>query len=105
MPGRLFLIIVLLSLSTTASAQVYKWTDENGVVHYGDEQPAASHQRFQFQGYSEIQMRDNIRARESIARERKTTSSQRPEKTTNRAQRKKRAKEHEARRNAEKCKG
>ena len=65
-PG-LPLIIFIVTLPAFANAQVYKWTDENGVVHYGDERPNVSHQQFQFKGYSEIQMQDNIRAREAIA--------------------------------------
>jgi hypothetical protein len=31
----------LLAVSWPAAAQVYKWTDENGKVHYGDKPPGA----------------------------------------------------------------
>ncbi len=70
MPGRLAALTLLLALSITANAQVYKWTDKNGVVHYGDEQPERDHQQFRFEGYSEIEMGDNIQAERAIARER-----------------------------------
>lgn len=36
------LAIILLALSLPASAQVYKWTDENGQVHFGQRPPPAS---------------------------------------------------------------
>lgn len=73
---RLPFIILIITLPAFTNAQVYKWTDENGVVHYGDERPNASHQQFQFKGYSEIQMQDNIRAREAIAGPQRTPSRQ-----------------------------
>lgn len=94
MPGRLFIPIILLAFSACASAQVYKWTDESGVVHYGDEQPGQSHQRVRFEGYSEIDMSDNIRASETISRERRASQDGEPEK--------KRSKQHDqAQREAE----
>ena len=41
---KLLIICALLTISVTAAARqdkpVYKWTDENGVVHYGDSVPA-----------------------------------------------------------------
>jgi len=33
---KLLLLIVLILLSFTATAEVYKWVDENGKVHYSD---------------------------------------------------------------------
>ena len=38
------ILTVLLLLGATASAQVYKWVDEDGVVHYSD-QPAPGAER------------------------------------------------------------
>jgi hypothetical protein len=35
------LLALLSMLSSGAPAQVYKWTDENGVVNYGDKPPAS----------------------------------------------------------------
>ncbi len=32
-------IIALLSPSLTSAESVYRWTDENGVVHFGDREP------------------------------------------------------------------
>lgn len=34
-----FLISVLVAATPSHSATVYKWTDENGVIHYGDKKP------------------------------------------------------------------
>jgi len=67
---RVTFIFVIAAMAPFVSSQVYKWTDENGVVHHGDERPSVTHKQFQFKGYSEIQMQDNIRAREAVARER-----------------------------------
>ena len=33
--------LLLLTLSLPAAAEVYRWTDANGVVHYGDKAPDA----------------------------------------------------------------
>jgi hypothetical protein len=32
-------LLLALGLATSASAKIYKWTDEEGNVHYGDEPP------------------------------------------------------------------
>lgn len=32
-------VIVACMIAGTASAEVYKWTDENGIVHYSDKKP------------------------------------------------------------------
>ena len=37
----LFLIVLLSLISTGATAQIYKWKDKNGVVHYGDKSKMA----------------------------------------------------------------
>lgn len=34
-------LIVVVSLSLTAQAQVYKWTDPDGKIHYGNHPPAS----------------------------------------------------------------
>ena len=36
---RPYLLVLALLLSTPAAAQVYKWTDPSGKVHYGDRPP------------------------------------------------------------------
>lgn len=71
---------ILLALSAFTNAEVYKWTDENGVVHYGDERPGQDHPRFRFEGYSEIDMSDNIPASEAISREWRDAQGSEPEK-------------------------
>lgn len=40
MMPRLFLLTVTLALAATASAEIYKWTDNQGNVHYSDKPPA-----------------------------------------------------------------
>ena len=37
---KLFLSVVLLMLASLVQAEVYKWVDRNGIVHYGDTPPA-----------------------------------------------------------------
>ena len=34
-----FIIILLATLSTPAVCEIYKWTDENGVTHFGSQPP------------------------------------------------------------------
>ncbi|SET82779.1 protein of unknown function [Marinobacter segnicrescens] len=66
------MLAILLVISFPANAQVYKWTDPDGVVHYGDTAPAQqAHEPFRFEGYSEIDMRGNIRASEAVSRGRR----------------------------------
>ncbi|MCD1631347.1 DUF4124 domain-containing protein [Marinobacter shengliensis] len=45
-----FLALLLISLSFTAVAQVYTWTDENGVTHFGTQPPPGARE--------EVQIRD-----------------------------------------------
>ena len=66
MPGRFWFLLVLLCCPVFSVAQVYKWTDENGVVHYGDERPPAEHQSFRYQGYTEIESAADRRVQRSI---------------------------------------
>lgn len=39
-----FLVLLLATLSFSAFAQVYKWTDENGNVHFGNQPPPGQHE-------------------------------------------------------------
>lgn|SRR5690606_6170026 len=39
-----FLALLLITLSFSAVAQVYKWTDENGVTHFGTQPPPGQRQ-------------------------------------------------------------
>ncbi|WP_372972864.1 DUF4124 domain-containing protein [Marinobacter sp.] len=66
------LLAILLVISSPVNAQVYKWTDLEGVVHYADKAPAQqAHEPFRFEGYSEVEMRENIRASEAVSRGRR----------------------------------
>ncbi len=40
MMPRTFLLTVTLALAATASAEIYKWTDDQGNTHYSDKPPA-----------------------------------------------------------------
>ncbi|MGM0570925.1 DUF4124 domain-containing protein [Marinobacter sp.] len=74
MPGwQLFSVMaILLVPSFPVDAQVYKWTDPDGVVHYGDTAPAQqAHESFRFEGYSEVEMHENIRASDAVSRGRR----------------------------------
>ena len=44
MKPRLFVAIVTLALSATATAEIYKWTDANGNTHYSDKPPTRAAQ-------------------------------------------------------------
>ena len=39
---KIMLAVLLTIISCTATAEVYKWTDKHGVVHYEDQQPEKS---------------------------------------------------------------
>lgn len=39
-PGRLLALALLLSCTTAAAADIYRWTDAQGRTHYGDRPPA-----------------------------------------------------------------
>ncbi len=47
---RLFIAFGLLAFALTASAQLYRWTDESGAVHYTDTQPPANAKNVQKKG-------------------------------------------------------
>ncbi|MBA1146634.1 DUF4124 domain-containing protein [Ectothiorhodospiraceae bacterium WFHF3C12] len=38
-PSRFVIALVLLAIALPATAKIYKWTDEQGNIHYGDEPP------------------------------------------------------------------
>ena len=40
-----FLVVVLMMLASLVQADVYKWVDGNGTVHYGDTPPANARTR------------------------------------------------------------
>ena len=104
MPGWLPLLVMqaLLALPSASGAEVYKWTDEEGVVHYSDAAPAEQvHQAFRFEGYSEIEMRGNISAAESVARGRRELQARTHPGNGN--DKKKRRKEIEAREHEAHC--
>ncbi|ADP97719.1 DUF4124 domain-containing protein [Marinobacter adhaerens] len=42
-----FLLLFLATLSFSAFAQVYKWTDENGNVHFGNQPPPGQQEEVQ----------------------------------------------------------
>lgn len=43
--NRLFYIVICLSLSSIASAELYKWVDEDGKVYYTDKDPALDNKK------------------------------------------------------------
>lgn len=42
MAKRLFLLLIVLPAALPAGAEIYKWTDEQGRVHYGDRKEKAA---------------------------------------------------------------
>lgn len=44
------LIILLLALALPAYGQVYKWTDENGVTHFGNQPPPGQNEEVKIRG-------------------------------------------------------
>ncbi|MEW6981236.1 glutaredoxin domain-containing protein [Colwelliaceae bacterium 6471] len=37
--GKSWFLLLAITISWTATAEIYKWTDENGKVHFSDKQP------------------------------------------------------------------
>ena len=44
-----FFLLLLATLSFSAVAQVYKWTDENGNVHFGTQPPPGQQEEVKIQ--------------------------------------------------------
>lgn len=104
MPGRLFFLLVVFSFPIFVSAQVYKWTDENGVVHYGDQEPDASHEQFEFQGYTEMESRKNTQIRDEVQRYNRDAEEE-PEQESYAERRRRQSQERNERELARRCEG
>lgn len=68
MPGRHFVILCLLVLFQPATAQMYTWTDDQGVTHFSDTAPAAHKPEQVTLGItSVIPMADSVRQSETVS--------------------------------------
>ena len=68
MPGRHFVFSCLLILALPATAEMYTWTDEQGVTHFSDISPAAQETKPVTLGTSSvIPMAGNIRQSEKVS--------------------------------------
>lgn len=63
---RLSAVIMLCAFVSPASADYYKWTDENGVTHFSDEPPGPDGKPVRPNGTTVIPMRDNIRTQKRV---------------------------------------
>jgi glutaredoxin len=52
--GQLLLILAALACTASASAQMYKWKDEKGVVHFGDNPPASAREKAEVKTYAGV---------------------------------------------------
>ncbi len=65
------LITLLLILSFPVSAQVYKWTDENGVTHFGSQPPPGQKQELKIRDSQPGSMATNAPIESDIIRQRR----------------------------------
>jgi len=82
-PTQTILIILILSIVTNISiAGIYKWTDENGVIHYSENKPVEIKvEEFQLRSYSSVTIEANTNSIESKpSGKTKKTSLKRPKK-------------------------
>lgn len=63
------LIPLLLILSFPASGQVYKWTDENGNVHFGSQPPPGQNQEVKIRDSQSGSATDNKQVESDIIRQ------------------------------------
>ncbi|NMT62191.1 DUF4124 domain-containing protein [Marinobacter orientalis] len=59
-------VVIFLVFATCASADYYKWTDENGVTHFSDEPPGPDGKPVRPNGTTVIPMRENIRTQKRV---------------------------------------
>jgi glutaredoxin len=50
--GKLMLMLAALVCAAGASAQMYKWKDDRGVVHFGDNPPASARDKAEVKSYA-----------------------------------------------------
>lgn len=68
MPGRHFVLSCLLMLAQPAIAEVYTWTDDQGITHFSDTAPATGEPEQVTLGTSSvIPMAGNIRQSEKVS--------------------------------------
>lgn len=85
MPRNLLLTLVLALISTGVSAEIYRWVDENGKVHYGDKIPA-KYAKTEQQKLNEQGLTVETRSREMTREERAAIAQQAEERKEQRAQ-------------------
>ncbi|MDP2432414.1 MAG: DUF4124 domain-containing protein [Pseudomonadota bacterium] len=95
-------ILLLALLATPAGAEIYKWTDAQGVIHYGDQPPSSTTPK-----PFHLQTSEAAEARAVDARRKAADQAARKrleqEKTREAASKQLAANEEEARRKAENC--
>lgn len=68
MPGRRLLFFCLLMLAQPATAEMYTWTDDQGVTHFSDTAPATGKaETVTPRTFSVIPMADNVRQSEKVS--------------------------------------
>lgn len=91
------IVLCLLLLPGLAAAEIYRWTDANGQVHFG-QRPAAA-------GAEKVEVRPQVVERDQLTREREARASRFYDaRREEQAQASAAAAEHQARR-AEECRG
>ncbi|KXS51566.1 MAG: hypothetical protein AWU57_4050 [Marinobacter sp. T13-3] len=65
-------LLVCAGLSSHAYAEIYRWTDANGAVHFSDEPPKhAEHRSLKLKETVTVPMRENVRQADNVHRSRK----------------------------------
>ncbi|HKK56283.1 DUF4124 domain-containing protein, partial [Marinobacter sp.] len=68
MPGRRWVFLCLFLLAQPAAAEMYTWTDDQGVTHFSDTAPAtAKAKTVTPRNASVIPMADNVRQSEKVS--------------------------------------
>ncbi|WP_339799668.1 DUF4124 domain-containing protein [uncultured Marinobacter sp.] len=71
---------ILISLSFSAAAQVYKWTDENGVTHFGSQPPPGQQEEVAIRESSPGSMGAERRVQPDVVRQASRLEKERREK-------------------------
>lgn len=68
MPGRRLVFLCLIMLAPPATAEMYTWTDDQGVTHFSDTAPATREaEQVTLGTTSVIPMAENVRQREKVS--------------------------------------
>ncbi|GGC61554.1 DUF4124 domain-containing protein [Marinobacter halophilus] len=72
MPRTMALSLLFVFSCSSAQAEIYRWIDANGSIHFSDKPPALQpHSQVQLRSTATVPMNENIHQAERISRQRK----------------------------------